>query len=237
MNRSTNHSASRLATIALAATLFAAATADAQRPTGRRAALTEDGKRTPLDERMTGLMLGAYTLAAPGVSMTGEDVDGTFSTSFGPGAGLMVGYGFNRTFAAYASLDVAKQGSGSSDYRGSFGLAHFEVGGRVNLPLGDAVTVPYVSASVGRRALGARITDEDGDEYDVTYSGGMFALGGGIQRVISPTLLLDGGVALGFGRFGHWDSDGDQGSLDVNGSTSIRLRFGVTWRPAGRRTT
>ena len=106
------------------------------------------------------------------------------------------------------------------------------------LPYGGPANVPYVSASIGRRALSARVTyaDEE-EEFDMTLTGGMFAVGGGIQRAISPALTVDGGVELGFGRFGHYDADGESGSLAVNGTTSVRLKFGVTWRPSGRRPT
>ena len=147
----------------------------------------------------------------------------------------MVGYGFNRTFSGFASVDVAKQDA-SGTFSGSFGLRHLEIGGRANLPFGDEATVPYVSASLGRRALAARVIDHtDDSEYDLTVSGGMFGIGGGVQHAFSPALSLDSGLEIGFGRFGHYDADGDQGALDVNGSTTVRLRVGVTWRPQARR--
>ena len=44
-----------------------------------------------------------------------------------------------------------------------------------------------------------------------------------------------GGLAVAFGRFSHGDIDGESSSLAVNGTTSIRLRLGMTWRPASRR--
>jgi hypothetical protein len=190
-----------------------------------------------VDARRTGFVLGVYTMAAPGVTITGADIqDGPFKTGFGPGAGFTVGYGFNRTFTGFASIDLAKQ-SAPSDYGGgSFGLSHMEIGGRANLPFGDGATVPYVSASIGHRALGARVTDNlDGATYDMKLSGGMFGVGGGVEHVISPTLAVDGGLSLGFGRFGHQDADGQSDALDVNGSTTIRLRIGMTWRPTPRR--
>jgi hypothetical protein len=183
------------------------------------------------------LVLGVYTMAAPGVTLTGDDVDGTFKTNFGPGAGVMVGYGFNRTFSGFASLDLAKQGTSGGDLGGSFGLRHIELGARANLPYGSATTVPYLTASYGQRALGARVTDnfEGGAQYDMRLSGGMFGVGGGLEHVISPTLAVDGGLAVAFGRFSHGDIDGESSSLAVNGTTSIRLRIGMTWRPAPRR--
>jgi hypothetical protein len=225
---------------AMALTIAAHATAaEAQRTTtAHRPVARATDRIQVVDGRRTGFVLGVYTMAAPGVTITGGDVDGgPFKTGFGPGGGLLVGYGFNRTFTGFAALDLAKQ-SAPSDYGGgSLGLTHLEIGARANLPFGDGATVPYLSASVGRRGLGARVEDQtDGTTYNMTLSGGMFGIGGGVEHVISPTLAIDGGLTLGFGRFGQQDIDGDSEAIDVNGSTTVRLRFGMTWRPAtGRR--
>ena len=224
------------------AMLSLATAAEAQRTnTGARKPATKAVTKpatmiaTP-DGRRTGFVLGVYTMGAPGLSVSGDDIDdGPFRTGFGPGAGVMVGYGFNRTFSGYASVDVAKQSANDADLAGNFGLRHIELGGRANLPYGSATTVPYLTASYGRRSLGARVTDDfEGTEYDMRLSGGMFGVGGGIEHVISPTLAVDGGLALAFGRFGHGDVDGESISLAVNGTTSMRLRIGMTWRPAPR---
>ena len=210
--------------------------AQAQRPTGRRTAPAAERQRISDDVRMRGFSLGAYTVAAPGLTVTGNDFDGSIQTSLGPGVGLMVGYGFNRIWSAYTSFDVAKQGTSAGDYDGSFGLVHFEVGARANLPYGSPTNVPYVSASFGRRAIGARVTDEEHTTpYDASFSGGMLGLGAGIQHVLSPSLTLDGGMELGFGTFNHYDWDGESGTADMNGNTTVRLKFGVMWRPAARR--
>jgi len=189
------------------------------------------------DGRRAGFVLGVYTMGAPGLTLSGADIeDGPFKTGFGPGAGVMVGYGFNRTFSGYASVDVAKQSANDADIGGSFGLRHIELGARANLPYGSGVTVPYLTASYGRRSLGARVTDDfEGAEYDMRLSGGMFGIGGGVEHVISPTLAVDGGLALAFGSFSHAEIGGESGSFAVNGTTSVRLRVGMTWRPAPRR--
>lgn len=220
--------------VATVTAMFALATAaEAQHSSTHKPTTKASSQPLVPDGRRTGLVLGVYTMAAPGLTLTGDDVDGTFKTNFGPGAGVTAGYGFNRTFSGYASVDVAKQGTSGGDLGGSFGLRHIELGARANLPYGSATTVPYLTASYGRRALGARVTDDfTGTEYDMRLSGGMFGVGGGLEHVISPTLAVDGGLAVGFGRFSHGDIDGESSSLAVNGTTSIRLRLGMTWRPA-----
>ena len=224
--------------VATVTAMFALATAAEAQHSSTHQPTTKASSPQPIvpDGRRTGFVLGVYTMAAPGVTLTGNDVDGTFKTNFGPGAGVMVGYGFNRTFSGFASLDLAKQGM-SGDIGGNFGLRHIELGARANLPYGSATTVPYLTASYGQRALAARVTDDfAGTEYDMRLTGGMFGVGGGLEHVISPTLALDGGLAVAFGRFSHSDIDGESSSLAVNGTTSIRLRIGMTWRPSAHRT-
>jgi len=222
--------------VATVTAMFALATAaEAQRSSTHKPTTKASSQPIVPDGRRTGFVLGVYTIAAPGVTLTGDDVDGTFKTNFGPGAGVMVGYGFNRTFSGFASVDLAKQGM-SGDIGGNFGLRHIELGARANLPYGSATTVPYLTASYGQRALGARVTDDfEGTEYDMRLTGGMFGVGGGLEHVLSPTLAVDGGLAVAFGRFNHSDIAGESSSLAVNGTTSIRLRIGMTWRPAPRR--
>lgn len=233
MDGRTKGSVIRAALIGLT-TLAATTTADAQRSTGRRPVVAPSRTRTTTQDRMTGFMLGVHTIGAPGLTVSSEDL-GELRTGFGPGAGVMLGYGFNRTFSGFVSLDVAKQNSNSEDYQGSLGLSHFEVGGRANISTANPATVPYVSASIGRRTLGTRFTDPFvGAQHDLTLSGGMFGLGGGIQHVFSPTMAIDGGLELGFGRFGHVELDGESANLDVDGSTSVRLRIGVNWWPGSR---
>jgi hypothetical protein len=220
--------------MALAA-LSGAATAEAQDATARQSPPAASGASAPREARTTGLMFGVHTIAAPAITITGEDIDGSFSTTFGTGAGVMLGYGFTRAFSGFVALDVARQKTNPDDEpEGSWGLAHLAVGARVNLPLGTPSTQPYVSASVGRRGLGGHVTDlETGDEADVSLSGRMFAVGGGLEHAFSPTMAIDGGVEMSFGRFNRLDWGGDKATWQVNGSTSLRMRVGVTWRPWG----
>jgi hypothetical protein len=184
-------------------------------------------------QRTNKWVFGAHTLATPGVSITGPDLEEwPVSTTMGGGLGIMAGYELNRAVTAFASLDLARQNSGVNWMQGSFGLVHAELGVRANLTQSNPQSVPYLMAAVGRRALGARITDLDEDEvYDLSFSGTMFSFGGGLQYLLAPKLALDGGVELGLGTFDHYDSDGDIGSLQANASTSIRVRAGVVWRP------
>ena len=128
-------------------------------------------------------------------------------------------------------LDVARQGSGVDYMSGSFGLVHAEIGVRAALSKSNPDMVPYLLAAIGRRAVGARVTDfEDGEIYDMSLSGNMLTFGGGLEYKLSRKVSLDGGIEFGIGTFSHVD-DGDVYTISVNNSTSTRLRAGVVWRP------
>ena len=226
----------RAAAIALA-TLTFAATAYAQRSATRRPAAS--ARKNTTTDRGKGLMLGANLIAAPGLTVSGEDLDGDVQTGFGPGAGLMIGYGFNDRYSAFASFDFSKVGYTGNGYDGEWALSHFEIGARTNLPYGSETNRPYLSGFVGRRSLSADRVYFPGEDryYYMRLTGMMLGVGGGLQRAMSPSLTLDGGAELAYGRFGHFDADGESGSLNVKGTTNIRLRFGLTWRPSSQGST
>lgn len=219
-------------------TLTLTTAAYAQTAAGSRAERREDDRSAPDGNGMKGFVLGVQTIGAQGVSITGPDIDGEFKTNFGMGAGVMLGYGFTRTLSAYVSLDVAKQRPApvAYTYDATFGLAHLEAGLRAALPLGSSRTIPYLSASYGRRGIGAHVVDTEQErDYDMTLFGNVFGVGGGIEHLITPTLSLDAGASATFGKFDHYDGDGMKAPADVNASRSIRMRIGMNWRPGGRR--
>ena len=183
-----------------------------------------------------GFVLGVHTVAAPGVSITGADIDGEFKTNFGMGAGVTLGYGFTRTLSAFASLDVAKQKFANTDYdNATFGLGHVEAGLRANVPLGTPSTVPYLTGSVGRRSVGAHVYDTVLDEdYDLSLSGMSYGIGAGVERFFTPSMSLDLGVSANFGKLDKYKSDNEKATAEVNGSRTMRLRVGVNWRPGVR---
>lgn len=218
----------RSATRVAAAALVLAPPAWAQR-TG---AVKPAAKAPTARERTNKWVFGAHTIVAPGVTVTGQDIEGTWGTAMGGGLGIMVGYDLNHSVMGFASFDVARQGSGVNYMTGSFGLVHAELGVRASLSRSNPQMVPYALAAIGRRAVGARITDnEDGEQYDLTLSGTMLTLGGGLQYQLSHRVAFDGGAEFGIGAFNHVDDDGDLYTIQVNSSTSIRLRAGITWRP------
>jgi len=188
------------------------------------------GEGASARERTRGLMLSAQALVVPGVSIEGEDVEGEIETELGGGLGLRVGYGFTPMFMAFLGADLVRQGSGVEGLEGDFGLAHLELGGRANFYLAGAPVLPYVTVAVGGRGLGAEV-EEDGDEFDLSLSGGMVSVGGGVQYFVSPKLALDGGVSVGVGKFDNIEIDDEDDDIEVDNTTTLRFRAGVNWYP------
>jgi len=217
-------------------------------PGGLSAQASQQHSTTPVptgtanarDNRPSGFMLNVHSVGVPGLEIGGAEdqgQNGAFNTSFGAGAGVTLGWGFNSIFSAFTSVDLAKQNTAPTDTpQGSWGLAHLELGARANVPFGTMATVPYVTASYGGRALATQATFEDGEKADVSLSGHYFGLGAGIEHAFSRTMAVDAGVDLGFGKFSHVKVDGDETTDSVNPTRSIRMRLGVTWRPGGGRT-
>ena len=223
-----------LTTVTVPTTARAQSASAGARPSS--AAVRANDTQPTGSDRMRGFMLGVHSIAAPGLTLTGEEIGGSFTTKFGAGAGVTVGYGITRLFSAFASLDVAKQNTAPDvEPAGSWGLSHFEVGGRANIPLGASSTVPYISASVGRRAMAARTTNEDGEQFDSAVTGPMIGLGGGIEHFFSRSMALDAGIGIGYGKFTTVRFGEEEYDPKADATTSIRLRLGVNWRPGGRR--
>jgi len=211
---------------------------EAQRAPVRVAPVAHNDKQVVGESRPTGFLIGLRSVASPGLSMPMEDADSNYDLKFGAGVGAIVGYGINETFSVFTSLDVAKLNAAAGEsIQGSWALVDMEIGARANLPLGGAQTIPYVDASIGRRALGTKATGEDGSTFDAAISGGAFGIGGGVEHSFSKTMSLDAGVDVGFGKFTHLKAGDDEWTQNVGGTHSIRMRLGVTWRPGPRGTT
>ncbi len=223
-----------LTTVTVPTTARAQSASAGARPSS--AAVRANDTQPTGSDRMRGFMLGVHSIAAPGLTLGGGEVDGEFITKFGAGAGVTIGYGITRVFSGFASLDVAKQNTAADvEPAGSWGLSHFEVGARANIPLGTSSTVPYLTASVGRRAMAARTTNEDGEQFDSAITGPMIGLGGGIEHFFSQSMALDAGIGVGYGKFNNVKFGEEEYDPKANATTSIRLRLGVNWRPGGRR--
>lgn len=181
-----------------------------------------------------GFILGAHTVMATGTNLTGPEIDGPFKFGMGGGAGVYLGYGFTPQVMAFASIDLAKQGSQIDWVPGSMGLRHIEVGGRMSFAKRATRMVPYLIASIGRRALSANAVEEGGDRYSIHMSGIDFSAGGGILYGLGPQLSLDAGLVASYGKYSRGTFRGDFNDdfdLHLAYNTNFRLKVGFQWTP------
>ena len=209
---------------AIAVTALAVLSTGAQAQRGR-------GRLVPQTE---GFSLGATTVVALGITIQGQGgARESITTHTGEGVGVQVGYGFSPNLMAFASGTVVKQGTDDYGNGSSFGLAILEAGARMTFAQPGKRAVPYVSAHVGTHGLGANISQQ-GVNAQVRFSGMQVGAGGGILYAFSPSIALDAGVVGDRGKFGNYKLSGDindQTTLQVNSTTTIRLKVGFNWHP------
>jgi hypothetical protein len=176
-------------------------------------------------------VLGGHSTAALGTSV-GDDF-GSIDTKSGLGAGVEVGYRITPRLMAYAGIDIAKQGVDEVGLAGDFGLTHIEAGARLSFPIPRSKVLPYVGAWVGRRSLTTTVENFDtGTESDLSMSGLGFGGTAGMQLFVAPTLALDGGVSVGFGKMGNVKVDDRREDWGTpNNTTTTRIRLGANWYP------
>lgn len=180
-----------------------------------------------------GLMLAGITVIATGITISGPEVQTDIKTSMGQGVGIQVGYGFSPRLMGFASGTVVKQNSSFGPFDGSFGLALLEVGARLTFPQPGKRLVPYASAHVGTHGLGAR-SNEGGLNATLRLSGTQVGVGGGLLYALTPSMSLDAGAVADRGKFGKLKLSGDvnrEGDVNVNASTTLRLKVGFNWHP------
>jgi hypothetical protein len=193
-------------------------------------AQTEARTLTPRNE---GFMLGAHTVLATGVTISGPGMRGEIRTDTGEGVGVQIGYGFSPRLLVYASADVARQGTDFANVDGEMGLAHVELGGRLTFPEPSRRWAPYATVVVGKRGLAAR-SDGGGISAEIQISGTEVGAGGGILYALSPALSLDAAVLAARGKLSRVVLSGDvraDDTVDVNSSNTVRLKVGVNWHP------
>lgn len=151
----------------------------------------------------------------------------------GGGGGLRVGYGFNRIVTGFVRLDGSKTDVEDATVEGQWTLGHAEIGARFHFANSLRRWVPWLEAAAGGRAVSVSDAVVDGEQEtaDVTFSGGAFSLGGGLDVYLSQTLALDVGLAWTTGEF----SEIEVGAVSVSGfdidARSFRFNVGLAWWP------
>jgi hypothetical protein len=202
-----------LTLLALAA---ATGTAHAQHAISRRPA------RAP-----SGIVLNAHLSAMPGFSIGGRDFDTPSNLGMGPGVGAQVGYAIDPRFMVYAGAELGRLGAAAEDPTNHWSFTMLEVGGRASFPKAGRKVTPYVTASVGTRAVKANMTDFG----NVRMNGMALSGGGGITYQVAPAVAINAAALVSVGKYSHYEDPEVTGSPDLNSTTSARLQFGLDWRP------
>ncbi len=169
--------------------------------------------------RTKGFFLGA---GLEGASQSVEDSN----TESGAGAGLTLGYGFNKTWALFVNAGGA---SIDSDEIGSYTLGHGDLGVRVSFRSGPNQVVPYIVGAVSGRTAKVDFVDDLGDSHSADVNGTGFTLGAGLNVFFNPSVALDlhylyTGGAYDEVKFNNVTISG----LDAKAQTG-RFRIGVNW--------
>ena len=148
------------------------------------------------------------------------------------GAGIIIGYGFNRSFQVFLQGDAAQFDVDDSAIEGTWGMAHGDLGVRYHFANSLRTWVPYLQAALSGRAVGVDDAVVNGNpETDVSLLGGGFTLGGGILFYFNETFAADLALAFTGGDFTEIRvNDTTQGGFDID-ANSARFNVGVSWWP------
>lgn len=176
------------------------------------------------DEREVASITEGFFLAPHllGASLEFEDEE----VESGGGAGLTVGYGFTRMFAAFFTIDGANVDIREPGISGDYTLAQADLGVRLNFRSETQKAIPYIEAALTGRA--AETTD---DGVDIQLSGGALTLGGGLNYYFRQGLAVDVGLSFSGGRFETLEIDGDEVPYEEADAIGTRFRVGLTWYP------
>jgi hypothetical protein len=172
-----------------------------------------------------GFTVGAHL---QGASLKVEDDD----PSGGGGAGLRVGYGFNRNFTGYIEADGITFDVENSDFGGEWSMAHVDLGVRYNFANSLRRWVPFIEAAIGGRAVRLENATVEGDSVGrLNFSGSALSLGGGLGFFVREKLAIESLVKFTGGTF----EQVDVGNLSVNDldieASSFRFKLGLAWWP------
>lgn len=189
-------------------------------------ALAASGPLSAQESTTRGFNVGLHL---SGQSLTPEDGD----RSNAGGAGIIVGYGFNRTVELFLQLDGSQFDVQDAAVEGDWTMGHADLGVRFHFANSLRSWVPYLEAAIGGRAVNVTngVLNTVAQSEDITLSGGSFTLGGGILFYFNETFAADLQLALSGGRF----TEIEVGNVTYTGgdldATSTRFNIGVSWWP------
>lgn len=175
-----------------------------------------------------GWSLGAH-LVGSSLTVEGEELDA------GGGLGIDAGYGLNRRFTIFLTLDGSVvrgvDVADVPDVSGEWNMGHVDVGVRYHFASSLRRWIPFLEAAIGGRTVSVQDVEVDGEEVDVSLRGGTLSLGGGVGYYVREKLAVNGALRLTGGQF----TERDVGNTTVRGfeieAGSGRFLVGLTWWP------
>jgi len=163
-----------------------------------------------------------------GASLEVEDQD----RREGGGGGLLLGYGFNRSFQLFLQLDGAEFDIENTDVDGRWTMGHVDLGLRYHFANSLRRWVPYVQGAFTARGVSVENATVQGNPAaDVGFFGGGFTFGGGLMIYFSETVAADIQLAFTGGEF----TEIKVNNVTVSGleldAQSARFDLGVSWWP------
>ena len=142
----------------------------------------------------------------------------------GGGLGVQLGYGVSNLVTLIANLD----GTNINPERGAnYALGHFDLGVMFNFLKPDKSVRPFLSLSLS----GRNATFRRGD-LEAKATGPGITAGGGIRYFASPSVSIDGEIAVTGGKFNSIelanDTVGASTKIDLD-ATSARFKVGISW--------
>ena len=172
-----------------------------------------------------GFTVGAHL---QGASLTVEDDD----PAGGGGAGVRLGYGFNRNVTGYIEADGITFDVDNPDFGGEWTMGHLDLGVRYNFANSLRRWIPFLEAAIGGRTVRLEDATVDGDSVgSLNFSGGALSIGGGIGFFMSEKLAIETLVKFSGGTFEQIDvGNVSVNDLDIEAS-SFRFKLGLAWWP------
>jgi hypothetical protein len=173
-----------------------------------------------------GLNLGLHF---SGQSLTPEDGD----RANAGGAGIVAGYGFNRSLALFLQVDAGEFDVDTAVVEGTWTMGHIDLGLRYHFANSLRSWVPYLQAALSARFVNVEdgVINQVTQTEDVTTTGGALTLGGGIMFYFNETFAADIQLLGSGGRFTEVRvGNTTQSGLEVD-ATSGRFNLGVSWWP------
>ena len=192
--------------------------------------VTKADAQTPSPTNPQGFFLGAHLL---GGSIKSNEPDSDAETMNGGGAGMQLGYGFNKNWAMFGDFTATAMNPEQGD---SYGLGHFDLGMRYHFTSPSRSLVPFLDAAFTGRAAVQENVDMGGETGDLSLSGTGFSFGGGLQYFVNPVLALNSSLRFTVGQFDRAQFDNvsvDDLNIDA---TTTRLNLGIVWYPQARKT-